>query len=147
MINVKIKPIHPDFKMPKQMTDGAAGFDVCAMNGEVIDLSDGKVHKVPLGFTLEIPEGYEAQLRMRSGLAAKGAILANGVGTIDSDYRGEVCALLHYTDHLNSNGFHVHTFDRVGQLVIQKLPEVQFELADELSETERGEGGFGSTGR
>lgn len=103
----------------------------------------GEIVKVPTGVRLRIPPGYEAQVRSRSGLAARGIIVVNSPGTIDSDYRGEVCVLLQSTKRTHE----VKEGDRIAQLVFQQVPEVYFEVVEALEiDTVRGMGGFGSTG-
>lgn len=99
---------------------------------------------VPTGLFIELPEGYEAQIRARSGLAIKhGISLVNGIGTVDSDYRGEIKVIL---INLGADDFIINKGDRIAQMVIMKHEQVKFELAEELNETERGPGGFGHTG-
>lgn len=139
---VKFKRLHPDAKVV-QATKGSAGFDLVAT--EAIQVSPGDRAMVSTGLALEIPEGYEAQVRPRSGLAAKhGITVLNSPGTIDSDYRGEVKVILHNTGRFV---YSVAAGDKVAQLVVQKVPFVVFEAVDELSSTERGAGGFGSSGK
>ncbi len=109
-----------------------------------ITLPPGKVTLVPTGLHLELPAGYEAQVRPRSGLALKHSIgVLNSPGTIDAGYRGEVCSILF---NFGETPFAVHRGDRISQMVIAVLPEVRMIEADALSETKRGQGGFGSTG-
>ena len=118
--------------------------DIRAYLEEPVELLPGQRALIPTGIYLEIPEGYEVQIRARSGLAIKRGIgLVNGIGTIDSDYRGEVkIALINWSDEpfVISNG------ERVAQMVAARYEKVEFTVADELSETERGSGGFGHTG-
>ncbi len=136
--------------VPKKQTPGASGFDLYANEfpgGEKLSAEvppHGRLF-VGSGFAAEIPQGYEGQVRARSGLAAKhGITLANGIGTIDSDYRGEIGAvLLNTTD----KPYLVQRGDRIAQLVICPVPDVETELVDMLDQTERGNGGFGSTGK
>ena len=110
-----------------------------------IELPPGKPTLVPTGLFLELPVGYEAQIRPRSGLALKSSLtLLNSPGTIDAGYRGEVGAIVF---NAGQAPFQVHRGDRIAQMVIAKLPEVELVQADALSETKRGAGGFGSTGR
>jgi len=100
---------------------------------------------VPTGLFVEIPEGYEAQIRGRSGLAAKNGIsLANGVGTIDSDYRGEIKVIL---INLGNEPFEIKHGDRIAQMILAKYEKIEFTLVDSLEETDRGSGGFGHTGK
>ena len=129
---------------PAYETAGSAGMDIRAYLKEPVELLPGQRALIPTGIYLEIPEGYEVQIRARSGLAIKRGIgLVNGIGTIDSDYRGEVkIALINWGDEpfVISNG------ERVAQMVAARYEKVEFTVADELSETERGSGGFGHTG-
>lgn len=130
--------------VPTYETAGSAGMDIRAYLKEPVELLPGQRALIPTGIYLEIPEGYEVQIRARSGLAIKRGIgLVNGIGTIDSDYRGEVkIALINWGDEpfVISNG------ERVAQMVAARYEKVEFTVADELSETERGSGGFGHTG-
>ena len=143
-INVKIKRIENGW-LPTYETEGAAGADCHARIDEKIVLKAGEQVTVPLGFAVEIPEGYEMQIRARSGNARKHGIgVVNGVGTIDSDYRGEVCTIL--INH-SENDFEINPGDRIAQAVIVPVIQAKWAEVDELSETARGEGGFGSTGK
>lgn len=143
-MNIKIKKVIGG-KLPEYQTAGAAGADCYARVDEKIVLKAGKQVTVPLGFAVEIPEGYEMQIRARSGNARKHGIgVVNGVGTIDSDYRGEVCTIL--INHSDED-FEINPGDRVAQAVIAPVIQAKWIEADELSETVRGEGGFGSTGK
>lgn len=130
--------------VPAYETAGSAGMDIRAYLKDPVELLPGQRALIPTGIYLEIPEGYEVQIRARSGLAIKRGIgLVNGIGTIDSDYRGEVkIALINWGDEpfVISNG------ERVAQMVAARYEKVEFTVADELSETERGSGGFGHTG-
>jgi dUTP pyrophosphatase len=130
-----------DNPLPAYQTPGSAGIDLCA--NEAVYIPAGFTPMVLTGLYLEIPEGYEAQVRSRSGLAAQGIVVANSPGTIDSDYRGEVCVLLH---NLSSYDYTVAAGDRIAQLVFAPVIQVELEEVSELSDTERGTGGFGSTG-
>jgi dUTP pyrophosphatase len=128
--------------LPAYATDGAAGMDVCA--AEDVELAPGGRHAVATGFALAIPEGYEIQVRPRSGLAFKhGISVPNAPGTIDSDYRGELKVLL--INH-GQETFSIARGDRVGQLVLAPVTRAAFTEVDDLDETVRGAGGFGSTG-
>ena len=109
-----------------------------------VEAQPGKVTLIPTGLFLELPTGYEAQIRPRSGLALKNAVtLLNTPGTIDAGYRGEVCVILF---NAGDNVFPVHRGDRIAQMVVAKLPDVELVPADELNDTDRSAGGFGSTG-
>lgn len=106
-------------------------------------LKPGETRLFNLGFRVEIPAGFELQLRSRSGMAKKGIFVINSPGTIDSDYRGPMMVLLH---NAGEEHFQLNHNDRVGQLVLKRAPQAEYVLVDSLSETERGSGGFGSTG-
>lgn len=130
--------------VPEYKTAGAAGADVCAFLEESVTLATGKRVLVPTGLSFEIPEGYEIQVRPRSGLAFKnGVTVLNTPGTIDSDYRGELKILL--VNHGDAD-FVINSGDRIAQIVVAPVTLGIFTEASELSETERGAGGFGSTG-
>lgn len=130
--------------LPEYQTSGAAGMDIRAFVPSDIKIKPGEVKLVPTGLYLEIPKGYEIQVRARSGLALKNSIgVANGIGTIDSDYRGELCVIL---VNFGQNEFVVKNGDRIAQMVLNKYEPIDFVVDEELSSTERGEGGFGSSG-
>ncbi|MCS6988433.1 MAG: dUTP diphosphatase [Chloroherpetonaceae bacterium] len=144
MLTIKFLRLRPDAQLPKYATPLAAGLDLFACNDEDIVIEPQSVALVPTGFAMELPEGYEAQLRPRSGLALKCAIsLPNSPATIDADYRGEVKVIL--INH-GKEPFTVKKGDRVAQMVIAKVERAIFVEAERLSETTRGEGGFGHTG-
>ena len=138
MIKILIK-LMPGAKLPEYATQGAAGFDLCTL--EEVRMVPGLVEKVRTGLCMEVPVGYELQIRPRSGMAKRGIIVANSPGTIDSDYRGEICILLK-----SDVGVDIPAGTRIAQGVLQKVPKAEFVIVDELSTTERGDGGFGSTG-
>lgn len=128
--------------LPAQQTEGSAGMDICAAHDEVIVYGDTKTIKT--GFCVAVPRGYVLDVRSRSGLVSKqGVSVANSPGTIDSDYRGEVGIIL-----TNNGGFnhYIRRGDRIAQLVLLPCPEVETIEVEALDATERGEGGFGSTG-
>lgn len=130
--------------LPEYQTSGAAGMDIRAFVPSDIKIKPGEVKLVPTGLYLEIPKGYEIQVRARSGLALKNSIgVANGIGTIDSDYRGELCVIL---VNFGQNEFVVKNGDRIAQMVLNKYEPIEFVVDEALSSTERGEGGFGSSG-
>jgi dUTP pyrophosphatase len=132
---------------PRQQTAGAAGVDLLAALGpdEAVSLAPGQRTLVPTGLALAIPAGYEGQVRPRSGLAAKhGVTVLNAPGTIDADYRGEVKVIL---VNLGDAAFEIRRGERIAQLVVAPVTEVNFELRETLDATQRGAGGFGSTGR
>ncbi len=130
---------------PEYQTEHAAGMDVYAAVAEALLIAPGCVIQVPTGVRLEIPPGYEAQVRPRSGLALRHSIgIPNGPGTIDADYRGELRVLL---INFGAEPYLVHRGDRIAQLVFAKVARVSLEVSAELTETARGEGGFGHSGR
>ena len=146
MENVIVKLVLENgVELPKYMTEGAAGMDVKANITEPVTLKTLERKLIPTGIKMEIPCGYEVQVRPRSGLALKhGITLVNTPGTIDSDYRGEVGVIL---INLSNEEFIVNPGERIGQLVLQKVYKMEFEKVDELSTTVRAEGGFGHTGK
>jgi dUTP pyrophosphatase len=130
--------------LPAYQTEGSAGLDLCAAIAEPWVLKPGERRLIPTGLILEIPPGLEGQVRPRSGLALRHGIgMVNSPGTIDSDYRGPVGVIL---VNLGSEPFVVEPLARIAQLVIAKVERVAVELAADVSTTERGAGGFGSTG-
>ena len=141
---MKLKIISKSGVLPKYETEGAAGFDIRAYLKNDFILKSGERALVPTGLFFQIPKGYEAQVRARSGLAIRNGIgLVNGIGTVDSDYRGEIKVPL---INWSNEDFTIHNGDRIAQVVINKSEYVEFEITDKLSYTERGEGGFGHTG-
>ncbi len=142
-MKVKIIKNNP-FKIPEYETKGSAGVDLQAYVENPVVLKPMERALVPTGIFIEIPEGYEAQVRARSGLAIKhGISLVNGIGTIDSDYRGEIKVIL---INLGDKEFIINSGDRIAQMVFIKHEQADFELTEELNDTERGAGGFGHTG-
>lgn len=130
--------------LPEYETHGSAGMDLKAFVSEPVTIPAGKRFLVPTGIFIELPDGYEAQIRARSGLASKrGITMANGVGTIDSDYRGEIKVAL---VNLGDEDFVIENGDRIAQMVIARYEKVAWDVADELTDTARGGGGFGHTG-
>ena len=142
---MKIKIISKSGRTPIYGTSQSAGFDLPAYlpEGSIV-LEKGKRMLVPTGIFIELPWGYEAQVRARSGLAIKNGIgLVNGIGTVDADYRGELkVPMINWGDE----DFTINDGDRIAQVVIAKHERAEFELCEELGETERGSGGFGHTG-
>jgi dUTP pyrophosphatase len=134
-----------DMQLPKYATDHSAGMDLCAaVDGEFI-LKAGETALIPTGFAIALPEGYEAQVRPRSGLAAKNQVtVLNSPGTIDADYRGEVKVIL---TNFSKQDFVIKRGDRIAQMVVAPYTRVQWEEKESLDETKRGAGGFGHTGR
>lgn len=130
--------------MPVYKTNGAAGADVCAFIDTPVTIKPGKFAMIPTGLFFEIPYGYEIQVRPRSGLAAKnGVTVLNTPGTIDSDYRGELKVIL---INLGEQDFVVNKGDRIAQIIVSPVTTADFTITDSLSDTQRGEKGFGSTG-
>ena len=130
---------------PHYQTEGSAGADLCADLERPLTLVPGQRALVPTGFAIELPEGYEAQVRARSGLAVRSGVgIPNGPGTIDSDYRGEIQVALINWGH---EAVTIQRGDRIAQLVVAPVSRARFEVVEALAQTERGPGGFGSTGR
>ncbi len=131
--------------LPNYETIASAGVDLRAYVAEPITIEPGDRHLVPTGLFMELPVGYEAQVRPRSGLAIKSGItVLNSPGTIDADYRGEVMVIL---INLSKEPFVINTGDRIAQMVVAKVEQVEWCEVELLSDTARGEGGFGSTGK
>jgi len=131
-------------KMPKYETEQSAGMDLSAALEEAIELGSGERALIPTGLSIALPAGYEAQIRPRSGLAAKhGVTVLNTPGTIDADYRGEIKVIL--INH-GQEPFTIERGMRIAQMVIAKHEQIAWDIVDDLEETERGAGGFGSTG-
>lgn len=142
-MNIPILRLHPDAILPEYQTTGAAGADLHARLDAPILLKPMERAMVPTGLSIAIPEGYEVQIRARSGLSIKhGITMVNGVGTIDADYRGEVCALV---INLGSEPFTVEPGMRIAQMVVARYETAQWHSVEVLDETTRGSGGFGST--
>ncbi|MEC0183337.1 dUTP diphosphatase [Paenibacillus peoriae] len=134
-----------DIELPRKMSELASGFDLYAAVQDELVLEPGKRCLVPTGFAIAMPAGLEAQIRPRSGLALKhGITCLNTPGTIDADYRGEIKVLL---INLGEESFTITRNERIAQMVFQAVPEVELKQVDQLSETVRGAGGFGHTGR
>lgn len=143
-MTVKLKKLHPDAQLPKRMTAGAAGMDMRALVFEDVVLLPGARAVIGCGFAMELPAGYEAQIRPRSGLAIKNGItVLNAPGTIDEDYRGQVGAIL--INH-GTEPFTIRNGERIAQMVIAKVEYADVVEVEELSDTTRGAGGMGSTG-
>ena len=131
--------------VPEYKTAGAAGMDLCAAITEPITLKPLERYLVPTGLKIELEHGYEAQIRPRSGLSIKhGISLINCVGTVDEDYRGEVCVGV---VNLSNDEYTIQPDERIAQMIIARVEQAEIEVVTELSETARGEGGFGSTGK
>ena len=142
-MNVQYKRLHPDCTIPCYQTEHSAGADVYACLPGPLSIAPGEIVLVPTGFAMAIPAGFEAQIRPRSGLGAKGISVPNAPGTIDSDYRGEVKVIL---INLGKAAFTVNHHDRIAQMVFAPVIQAKFEETGNLPESVRGEGGFGSTG-
>ena len=145
MVKIFIKKLNPSVQMPSYKTNGASGMDLMAFINEPIELKPGKSCLVPTGLSVAFSKEYEIQIRPRSGLAAKNNItVLNTPGTIDSDYRGEIKIILF--NHGKEN-FIINNNDRIAQMVLTPIVKMEIEEINELPETIRGEGGFGSTGK
>ena len=143
-MQVKLRKVHPEATIPQYATAGASGLDLHARINHEIYLQPGVRFTCPTGIALEIPFGFEGQVRPRSGLAKKeGVTVLNSPGTVDSDFRGEICVLL--INH-GDRAAKIEPNQRIAQLVIAPVMRVELVESEILSETERGEGGFGSTG-
>lgn len=143
MIHVNVKVL-PGAKLPEYESAGSAGADVRAFLSEDIVLIPGETKLVPTGLFMEIPDGYEAQIRPRSGLALKNGItLLNSPGTIDSDYRGEIKIIV---TNFGTENFTISNNMRIAQIVFNKVYRGVFDVTNELNETKRGDGGFGHSG-
>ncbi len=144
-LKVHVTPAAEGLPLPAYETPGSAGMDLRAAVEDAVTLAPGERALVSTGLRLEIPAGYEGQVRPRSGLAIRhGITLLNTPGTIDSDYRGLLQVVV---VNLGQEPFTIHRGDRIAQLVIAPVVQVELEVTEDLAETERGEGGFGSTGR
>ena len=143
-IAIQIKKLNQSALVPRYMTEHAAGMDLFACLEQTVALEPGERACIPTGIAMAIPPGYEGQVRARSGLAMRqGVALVNAPGTIDADYRGEIGVLL---INLGSAKVEFSHGDRIAQLVIAPVVQAKLELCDELTDTSRGEGGFGHTG-
>ena len=144
MTKILIKRLSKEVPLPKYETSGSSGMDLAANINANIDINPGKTAIIPTGLALSIPKGFEVQIRPRSGLAAKQKIsVLNTPGTIDADYRGEIKVIL---INLGQETFTVEKGLRIAQMVVCPIVQAQLKEVDDLSETERGKGGFGSTG-
>jgi len=146
MSTVEVKIINTsNNSLPSYATEGAAGMDLRAFLSEPVTLQSLERILVPTGVFIELPKGYEAQIRPRSGLAIKqGLTCLNTPGTIDSDYRGEIKIVL---INLSGDTQIINPGDRIAQMVVQKVEKVQWKVVEQLEETNRSSGGFGSTGK
>ena len=145
-MEIYIKRLHGhDLPWPAYMTGGASGVDLYAANEADVAILPGRLALIPTGLAIAIPEGYEAQIRPRSGLALKhGITLLNTPGTIDADYRGEIQVIV---INLGDKEYIVKRGERIAQMVFSRIEKVQFIISENLDETNRGAGGFGHTGK
>ncbi len=143
IVEIKVMDGASDLPLPKYMTELAAGVDLYANVDEPVTLKKGEIKLIATGIAIALPEGYEAQIRPRSGLAYKhGISLVNTPGTIDADYRGEIKVIM---INFGDEDFVINRGERIAQMVINKVERVRWEVKDELDETKRSDGGFGST--
>ncbi|MBW1836368.1 MAG: dUTP diphosphatase [Deltaproteobacteria bacterium] len=142
---LRLKPdLNADIPLPRYMTPQSAGMDICAAVEKEAILEPGAISLIPSGFAIAVPEGFEAQIRPRSGLAIKHGIgLINSPGTIDSDYRGEIMIAV---INLGKNRYTIRRGDRIAQMIIQRVYQARLNVVEHLDETERNTGGFGHTG-
>lgn len=145
-MTIKVKKLKDEAVVPSRATEGSAGCDLYACIAESLTLEPGGLSMIPTGIAIELPEnGYAAFLFARSGLGVKhGICLSNGVGVVDSDYRGEICVGL---CNVSDKPYVITPGERIAQMVIMPVVCADFMLCDELSETQRGNGGFGSSGK
>lgn len=145
MTVLKIEKLPHNQILPEYKTEGAAGMDLCAAISEPLELNPLERTLIPTGLKIELEHGYEAQIRPRSGMSIKhGITLINCVGTIDEDYRGEVCVPV---VNISNETYTIQPQERIAQMVISKYEQAKIEVVTKLTETIRGEGGFGSTGK
>ena len=145
MVKVLVKKLNPKVQLPSYKTEGSSGMDLMAFIDDQIKIAPNSSALIPTGISVAIPNDIEIQIRPRSGLAAKSNIsVLNTPGTIDSDYRGEIKVILF--NH-SSKEFVVKNKDRIAQMILMPVLKVNFEEVDDLPETLRGSGGFGSTGK
>ena len=145
MVKVLIKKLDPNVKLPEYKTDGASGMDLVAFTEKPIIVKPQTSILIPTGLSVAFSKDYEIQMRPRSGLAVKNSIsILNTPGTIDSDYRGELKVIIF--NHGNTD-FKIDNGDRIAQMVLSPVMKIQLEETDNLPETLRGKGGFGSTGK
>jgi len=146
-MKIKITKVNKfsDVELPTYQTGGSAGMDICADISTAITIKSGETALIPTGIAIALPDGYECQVRSRSGLAAKnGIFVINAPGTIDSDYRGEIKIIL---ANFGKEDFNIEKGMRIAQLVITKYEKAVWQEVDSLDNTNRGAGGFGSTGQ
>ncbi len=145
MTVLKIEKLPHNQVLPEYKTEGAAGMDLCAAISEPLTLKPLERTLIPTGLKIELEHGYEAQIRPRSGMSIKhGITLINCVGTIDEDYRGEVCVPV---VNISNETYTIEPQERIAQMIIARVEQAKIEVVTELTETVRGAGGFGSTGK
>ena len=140
-MQVKVKLLNEDAKVPTKATPGSACYDIYTTISR--GLWGMEVYAFPTGLAFELPGGYEMEIRPRSGLALEGLVIANSPGTLDSDYRGELKILL---QNLSGKYLMIEKGERIAQVKINKVVPIEFKVVEDLTETKRGEGGFGSSG-
>lgn len=142
---LKIEKLAHNLNLPEYQSEGAAGMDLCAAIDVAVELKPLERRLIPTGIKIELEHGFEAQIRPRSGLSIKhGITLINCVGTIDEDYRGEVCVPV---VNLSNETYFIQPQERIAQMVIARVEKAQIQVVTTLSETQRAAGGFGSTGK
>ena len=145
MVKLKILRLKHNKNIPEFQTEGSSGMDLSAAIEEAVEIKPLERKLIPTGIKVEIPKGYEIQVRARSGLSIKhGITLINAIGTIDSDYRGEICVPL---VNLSNENYKIMPSERIAQMIVCKVEHPEIIITEQLSETERGVGGFGSTGK
>ncbi len=144
-MKIKIKKTESRAQIPFYATKGSAGFDIHSIDS--LTVAAGSTMKIRTGLSFEIPEGYELQIRPRSGMSAKTKIrISNSPGTIDHDYRGEVMIIVDNISQNQADSYRINEGDRIAQAVLKKVERAEFEIVEKLSSTNRGSNGFGSTG-
>ena len=145
MVKVLIRKLSSEVKLPSYKTSGASGMDLMAFIKSSVIIKPKTSCLIPTGLSIAFSKNYEMQIRPRSGLAAKNNIsVLNTPGTIDSDYRGEIKVIIYNHGH---NDFHINSGDRIAQMILTPVMKIEFEEIEDLPDTKRGEGGFGSTGK
>lgn len=143
-MKIKFKRVNKNAILPTYVSRGSVGADIFAcVPGLGVHIAPGNLAIIPTGIIAEVPDTYELQIRSRSGLALRGVCVANSPGTIDSDFRGEIKILL---QNLGQDNFSVYPGDRIAQMVLNRVARIEWLDSEELTQTERGEKGFGSTG-
>ena len=148
-MNIKVKKLNEKAKLPKRGSEQAAGYDLCSCFpedwGERLVIQPNETVKINTGLSMELPEGYFGGIFPRSGLAIKqGLVIANNVGVVDADYRGEIIVALHNDSDYEQR---IYDGDRIAQLILLPYQTMNFQEVNSLSDTDRGSGGFGSTGK